>query len=54
MVNTKSAPTPFDAIVEVIWNEVGSAIESGKFSCHGKIFGEFSEYDLRVINNALS
>jgi hypothetical protein len=50
----KGCTSPFDSIVEVIWNEAGSAIESGNFSCHGKTFGEFSEYDLKVISNALA
>ena len=50
----KDCSYPYETIVNVIWNEVGAAIESGKFSCHGKTFGEFSEYDLRVISNALA
>ena len=46
--------SPFASLVAAIWNEVGSAIEDGHFSCRGKQFAAFNEYELRVIRAALA
>ncbi len=46
--------SPLACLVETIWNEVGSAIENGHFSCRGKQFGTFNDYELRVIQSALA
>lgn len=46
--------SPFASLVATIWNEVGSAIEGGNFSCRGKQFAAFNDDEIRVIRNALT
>lgn len=43
----------FASLVAAIWNEIGSAIEGGNFSCRGQQFAAFNDDELRVIRNAL-
>jgi hypothetical protein len=45
---------PVNSLVNAIWREGGTAIEKGLFSCRGRIFQQFDEYELRVIGNALA
>ena len=49
-----NSSSPFDSLVTNIWSETGTAIENRLFSCRGKTFGEFNEYELGVIQKALA
>ncbi len=49
-----NTPSPFASLVATIWNEVGSAIECGHFSCRGTMFAAFNENELRIISAALA
>ncbi|MDO8787830.1 MAG: hypothetical protein Q7J42_07150 [Sulfuritalea sp.] len=46
--------TPFDSLVMNIWDEVGTAIETGNFSCRGRQFAAFNDFELSVIVKALT
>lgn len=50
----RDSSSPFASLVEAIWSEVGSAIEGGHFSCRGKRFAAFNDYELHVIRAALA
>jgi len=41
-------------LVTNIWNEVGTEIEAGNFSCRGKLFWAFNDSELSVIRKALA
>lgn len=47
-------PSPLASLVEAIWSEGGQAIENAHFSCRGKQFAAFNDYELRVIRSALA
>jgi len=45
---------PAVSLVESIWREGSNAIEQGLFSCRGRLFQQFDEYELKVIRAALA
>lgn len=45
---------PLDVVAERIWSEGGDAIESGRFSCRGKMFQEFDPAEIDFICRALA
>ncbi len=45
---------PFASLVATIWNEGGSAIECGHFSCRGTLFAAFNQDEFRIIRAALA
>jgi len=49
-----TADAPVATLVESIWREGGDAIEQGLFSCRGRFFQPFDEYELKVIRATLS
>jgi hypothetical protein len=51
--SVKSA-APVDSLVAAIWHEGGTAIEHGLFSCRGRMFQPFDDYELNVIRAALA
>jgi len=44
---------PMESLIAAIWHESGTAIERGLFSCRGKLFQPFDDYELNVIRAAL-
>jgi len=50
----RNSTSPFTSLVATIWNEVGSAIGGGSFSCRGKQFQPFNDDELRIIRKALA
>lgn len=45
---------PVASLIATIWHEGGAAIEQGLFSCRGRMFQPFDDYELRVIRAALA
>lgn len=56
LFSTAEAATPdapVTTLVDSIWREGGDAIEKELFSCRGRLFQPFDEYELKVIRAAL-
>ncbi|MBY0269170.1 MAG: hypothetical protein K2X06_04785 [Burkholderiales bacterium] len=53
-VEAATPEAPVASLVESIWREAGDAIEQGLFSCRGRLFQPFDEYELKVIRAALA
>lgn len=47
-------PSLAASLVATVWNETATAIENAQFSCRGKEFTTFNEYELRIIRSALA
>ena len=48
-----SSSSPFDDLIAVVWSECGEALRLGHFSCRGRYFSPFNDYDLKIIRDAL-